>query len=313
MPKPRPFSFGIQSSSPPEMTATAWRELASKVEDLGYTRLTVSDHLDDQLAPVAALMAAADATTTLRVGALVFCNDYRHPAVLAKEAATLDVLSDGRFEMGLGAGWMTTDYERAGIDLERPGIRIARLEEAVQIVKGLFADGPVTFSGDHYRIDGLEGSPKPVQRPLPLLIGGGGRKVLELAGRHADMVGLNPTLPNGVIDASAGPDATAEATERKLGWVREAAGDRFDSLELHTRVHLALVTDDRQGTAEALGPAFGLTPDEALESPHTICGTVEEITDDLLAQRERFGITAIGLGIDAIDAMAPVVARLADA
>ena len=309
----RPFAFGIQSSSPPEMTATAWRNLARKVEDLGYQRLTVSDHLDDQLAPIAALMAAADATTTLRVGALVFCNDYRHPAVLAKEAATLDVLSDGRFEMGLGAGWMTTDYERAGIDLDRPGVRIARLEEAVQVVKGLFADGPVTFSGEHYRIDALEGSPKPIQRPLPLLIGGGGRKILELAGRHADIVGLNPTLPNGVIDASAGPDATAEATERKLGWVRAAAGDRFDALELHTRIHLAMVTDDRQGTAEALGPAFGLTPEQALESPHTLCGTVEEIADDLLVQRERFGITSIGLSLDALDAMAPVVARLADA
>lgn len=313
MTTPRPFTFGIQSSSPPEMTARAWRELAGKVEDLGYQRLTVSDHLDDQLAPIAALMAAADATTTLRVGALVFCNDYRHPAVLAKEAATLDVLSDGRFELGLGAGWMTTDYERAGIDLDRPGVRIARLEEAIRVVKGLFADGPVTFAGEHYRIDGLEGSPKPVQRPLPLLIGGGGRKVLELAGREADIVGLNPTLPNGVIDASAGPNATAAATERKLGWVREAAGDRFEALELHTRIHLALVTDDRTGMAEALAPGFGLTPEDALESPHTLCGSVDEIVEDLLVQRERFGITSIGLSLDAVDTMAPVVARLADA
>src|SRR4051794_22892685 len=181
-----PFRFGVQCSSPPDITASRWRDLARKVEDLGYHRLTVSDHLDDQLSPVAALMAAADATTTLRVGVLVLSNDYRHPAVLAKEAATLDILSEGRFELGMGAGWMTTDYERAGIPMDRPGGRIARLEEAIQVVRGLLSDGPCHFAGEHYRIDGLTGSPKPVQRPLPLLIGGGGRKVLELAGRHAD-------------------------------------------------------------------------------------------------------------------------------
>lgn len=310
---PAPLIFGVQCSSPPDITAAGWRELARRVEDLGYDRLTVSDHLDDQLSPVAALMAAADATTTLRIGALVFCNDYRHPAVLAKEAATLDILSDGRFELGLGAGWMTSDYEAAGIEMDRPGIRIARLEEAVHVVRGLLSDGPCTFHGEHYRITDLSGSPKPVQRPLPLLIGGGGRKVLELAGRHADIVGLNPALPNGVIDAGAGPDATAEATERKIGWVRAAAGDRFAAIELHTRIHLAIVTDDRQGTAEALAPALGLTPEAALASPHALCGTVEEIAEDLLARRERFGITSIGLSLDAMDAMAPVIARVAGA
>jgi len=306
-----PFRFGIQCSSPPDITAASWRALARKVEDLGYHRLTVSDHLDDQLAPVAALMSAADATTTLRIGALVFCNDYRHPAVLAKEAATLDILSEGRFELGLGAGWMTTDYERAGIEMDRPSVRIARLEEALHVVTGLLSDGPCTFDGEHYKIDGLTGSPKPVQSPLPILIGGGGRKVLELAGRHAHIVGLNPKLPNGVIDASAGPDATVAATDRKLGWIRAAAGDRFDQIELHTRIHLAVITDDRIGLSETMGPALGLTPAEALESPHQLCGTVDEIVDDLLHRRERFGIASIGLSLDALDSFAPVVARLA--
>ena len=308
-----PFRFGIQCSSPPDITARRWRDLARKVEDLGCHRLTVSDHLDDQLSPVAALMAAADATTTLRVGALVFCNDYRHPAVLAKEAATLDILSEGRFELGLGAGWMTSDYEAAGIEMDPPSVRIARLEEAIHVVRGLLSEGPCTFEGEHYAIRGLSGSPKPVQQPLPLLVGGGGRKVLELAGRHADIVGLNPALPHGVIDASAGPDATAAATDRKIGWVRDAAGERFEHIELHTRIHLAIVTDDREGTAEALAPALGLTPSEALASPHALCGTVEQIADDLVARRERFGIASIGLSLDALDAMAPVIARLADA
>lgn len=308
-----PFRFGVQCSSPPDITAARWRDLARKVEDLGYHRLTVSDHLDDQLAPIAALTAAADATTTLRVGALVLANDYRHPAVMAKEAATLDILSDGRFELGMGAGWMTSDYEAAGIPMDPPSVRIARLEEAIHVVTGLLSDGPCTFEGEHYRITGLSGSPKPVQRPLPLLIGGGGRKVLELAARHAHIIGLNPKLPNGVIDASAGPDATAAATDRKLGWIRAAAGDRFDEIELQTRIHLALISDDRQGMAEALAPALGLSPEEALASPHALCGTVDEIVDDLLHRRERFGIASIGISLDALDAMAPVVARLHDA
>jgi probable F420-dependent oxidoreductase len=308
-----PFRFGVQCSSPPDITATRWRELAQKVEDLGYHRLTVSDHLDDQLSPVAALMAAADATTTLRVGALLFCNDYRHPAVLAKEAATLDILSDGRFELGMGAGWMTSDYLAAGIAMDPPSVRIARLEEAIGVVRGLLSDGPCTFSGEFYEIAGLSGSPKPLQQPLPLMVGGGGRKVLEVAGRHADIVGLNPKLPNGVIDASAGPDATAAATDRKIGWIRDAAGDRFDQIELHTRIHIALISDDRQGMADLLAPALGISPADALESPHALCGSVEEIVDDLLARRERHGIASIGLSLDAMDAFAPVVARLADA
>lgn len=312
MPAPLPpFRFGIQCSSPPDITAARWHDLARKVEDLGCFRLTVSDHLDDQLSPVAALMAAADVTTTLRVGALVFCNDYRHPAVLAKEAATLDILSEGRFELGLGAGWMTSDYEAAGIPMDPPGVRIARLEEAVHVVRGLLSEGPCTFEGEHYRIQALSGSPKPVQQPLPLLIGGGGRKVLELAGRHADIVGLNPALPHGVIDASAGPDATEAATDRKIGWVRAAAGERFEQIELHTRIHLAIVTDDREGTAEALAPALGLSPTDALASPHALCGTVEQICDDLRYRRERFGIASIGLSLDALEPMAPVIARLA--
>lgn len=306
-----PFRFGVQCSSPPGVTARSWRELSRKVEDLGYHRLTVSDHLDDQLAPIASLMAAADATTTLRVGALVFANDYRHPAVLAKEAATLDLLSEGRFELGLGAGWMTTDYERAGIAMDRPSVRIARLEEAVQVVRGLLDDGPCTFTGEHYRIDAMSGAPLPVQRPLPLLIGGGGRKILELAGRHGDIVGLNLALPTGAIDDTSGADATAEATDRKIGWVRAAAGDRFDAIELHTRIHLAMVTDNRRAMAEAVAPGFGLSPDDALASPHALCGSVGEIVDDLLERRARHGIASIGLSLDVVDAMAPVVAALA--
>lgn len=312
-----PFRFGLQAGAPPHGWAApgasgAWRDLARKVEDLGYSTLTVPDHLDDQLHPSVALMAAADATTTLRLGTLVYCNDYRHPVVLAKEAATLDLLSDGRLELGLGAGWMTTDYEAAGIRLDRPGVRIDRLAEAITVVKGLLADEPLTFAGRHYAITELNGTPKPVQRPHPpIAIGGGGRRILTLAAHEADIIGLNISLTAGQIDASAGPTATAESTHEKVRWIRDAAGSRFDGIELQVRVHLAAVTDDVPALAEVMGPAFGLTPQQAIDSPHALAGTENQIVEMLQQRREQFGISYIGFGADALDAMAPVVARLA--
>lgn len=307
---PRPFRFTIQASRlghPDEL-----RPLARKAEDLGVSTLTVADHLDDQVAPIAAMMAVADATTTLRVGSLVFCNDYRHPVVLAKEAATIDVLSGGRLEFGIGAGWMTEDYEASGITMDRPGVRIGRLEEALEIITSLWTDDVTDHEGDHYRVTGLVGLPKPVQAPRPpIVIGGGGPRVLALAGRHADIVGLNPTLTAGVIDAAAGPSATAAATEEKIAIVRAAAGDRFDRIELQTRIHLAIVTDDPDAMYELFAGGFGLTADEARNSPHALCGTVEQIVEDLQARRERFGISTIGLSASSLDDMAPVIARLA--
>ncbi len=286
--------------------------LARKAEDLGVSVLTVADHLDDQLAPIAALMAAAGATTTLRVGSLVFANDYRHPVLLAKEAATIDVLSGGRLEFGIGAGWMTHDYESAGIPMDRPSTRIERLEEALGIIRGLWSDGPVDFTGLHYRVSGMEGLPKPLQQPHPpIVIGGGGPKVLALAGRHADIVGLNPSLTAGVIDAHAGPSATAEATDEKLRIVRDAAGDRFDRIEIQTRIHLAIVTDDRQAMFDLFADGFGLTPQQARHSPHALCGTIDQIIEDIRARRERFGISTIGLSASALDDMAPVISALA--
>jgi probable F420-dependent oxidoreductase len=304
------FRFGVQASGP--TTAREWGELARRVEGLGYSTLTAADHLDDQFAPLPALVAAAAATTDLRLGTLVLANDYRHPVVAAKDAATADLLTDGRLELGLGAGWMTRDYESAGIPLDGASHRIARLAEAVTIVKGLFGDGPVHHEGEHYRIDGLEGWPKPAQHPHPpILIGGGGRRVLELAAREADIVGLNVNLRAGVIDERAGPDATERATTAKVDLVREAAGDRFDDLELQVRVHVVVVTDDRQGMAELMAPALGITPGGALASPHALAGTVEQIADDIIERRERWGISYLGVSADALDALAPVVARLA--
>lgn len=303
-----PFRFGIQCRGPAD--AAGWRELARRVEDLGWSTLTIADHLDDALAPTPALMAAADTTTTLRVGTMVFANDYRHPVVLAKEAATLDVLTGGRFDLGIGAGWMTTDYEQAGLPLDRPGVRIGRLAEALTILRGLWSGEPCTFAGQHYAIDGLDGQPKPsTPGGPPIVVGGGGRRILELAGREADVVGINVNLAAGVIDRSAFWDGTAEVTEEKLGWVRAAAGDRDP--ELHVRVHLALVTDDREAIVEQLAGGFGLTPDQARATPHAVVGDVSEICDQLLERRERWGISYLGLSADQLEPFAPVIARLA--
>lgn len=312
MAKPRAFRFGVQCSSPPQSGRDAWKELARTCEGMGYATLTVADHFDDQLAPIPALMAAADATTTLRVGALVLCTDFTHPVVIAKEAATIDVLSEGRFELGLGAGWMTSDYERSGIAFYGAGTRIERLGEALTVIDQLWSDLPCDFEGKHFTVTALDGRPRPVQRPRPpVLVGGGGKKVLSFAARSADIVGLNVDLRHGVIDDRSGPNATDDATAEKLGWIRDAAGDRFDELELHVRVHLAIVTDDRDGMAATLGPAFGLSAEQALRSPHALAGSVDQIADDLVERRERWGISYIGLGLDALHAFAPVVARLA--
>jgi probable F420-dependent oxidoreductase len=306
----RPFRFGVQVGDARD--GRTFRELARRAEDLGYAALTVPDHLDDQWAPAPMLVAAAAVTTGLRLGALVYCNDYRHPVVLAKEAATIDLLSDGRLELGVGAGWMANDYERAGIPLDPPGRRVERLAETLELLPRIFSGEPVHHHGRHYHIDGLVGRPGPARRPgPPLLVGGGGRRVLGLAARHADIVGLNIDLRAGRIDASAGPTATAAATHQKLGWLREAAPDRFDSLELQVRVHLAAVTDDVDGLAEAMAPTFGLTPDQARHSPHALAGSVDGIVEQLEARREEFGISYIGIGAASMDEMAPVVARLA--
>ena len=301
----------MQCSTPPGYGRESWSELARACEDLGYSVLTVADHFDDQYAPIPAIMAAADATSTLRVGALVLCTDFVHPVVIAKQAATLDLLSEGRFELGLGAGWMTTDYERTGIAFEAASTRIDRMGEALTIIHRLWSDGPCTFSGTHFDITNLEGLPKPFQKPRPpVLIGGGGRRVLSLAAQRADIVGLNVDLRRGVIDSGSGPNATDEATARKIGWIRDASGPRFNELELHVRVHLTIVTNDRWGMASALGPAFGLTPEQALRSPHALAGSVDEIVDDLLERRERWGISYIGIGVDALHSFAPVVAKI---
>jgi len=311
MTHPRKFRFGVTALS--AASGAEIREKARTIEDLGYSTLFMADHFADTvLAPMVAISFAAAATTTLRVGHLVLGNDYKHPVVTAKEAATVDVLSDGRVELGLGAGWMTADYDQLGIPYDSAGTRIARLAEAVDIVKRSFAAEPFDYAGEHYRITGYTGKPTPVQQPRPpLVMGGGGPKMLRLAGREADIVGINPNLRAGEVGADALTNATADLTAQKVEWVREGAGDRFDDLELQIRYYVASITDDARGFAEMLAPGFGVSADDVVGMGIVLVGTVDEVCDLLVQRREEWGVSYIVVGGDAFEAFAPVVARLA--
>jgi len=306
----RPFRFGVQASGAPD--ANGWADMARKTEDLGYDVLTMPDHFGEQLAPVPALMAAASATSTLRVGALVFDNDYKHPVVLAKELATMDLLSSGRVEIGIGAGWMKSDYHAAGMTYDRPGVRIDRFEEGVAIIKGLMADGAFSFSGEHYTITNYDGLPKPVQRPHPpLLIGGGGKRVLGIAVREADIVGVNGSLHAGEVGPDALGTMTLEAVIERVGWVREFAGDRIGDIELNIRAFFVGVTEDRASIIDGIASMLRVDGSMVEHSPFALVGSVNSITEDLVRRREQLGFTYVVVGQQDIEPFAPVVAALA--
>lgn len=304
------FRFGIQISN--AGSAAEWAEKAKQMEDLGYSTLFIPDHFNDQLAPIPAMMAAADATSTLRVGTLVLDNDYRHPLVLAKELATIDVLSGGRLEIGLGAGWMKTDYAASGIPYDRPGIRVERFKEGLQIIKGLLSEGPFSFSGKYYTIGEHEGTPKPIQQPHPpILVGGGGKKVLSIAAQEADIIGINFSLAEGEVNPTVAATGSAEETHKRIGYVREAAGDRMDDLEMNVMTFISQITDDAAGMAERVSAGFGLSAEEVMGSPHVLIGSTEQIEDTIIRRREEFGFSYVTFSSDVIEAMAPVVKRLA--
>jgi len=307
---PRPFRFGVQASRTADRAG--WVELARRLEGSGYSVLSMPDHFDDQFAPVPALMAAATATDSLRVGALVWDNDYKHPVVLAKELATIDVLSDGRLEVGIGAGWMATDYQKSGIAYDRPGVRIDRFVEALDVLDGAFADGPFDLAGSHYAIAGLNGLPKPVQRPRPpLLIGGGGTRVLTIAAQRADIVGVNSTLHAGAVGPEALQSMTAEAVDAKVAIVRSAGAARLDQIEMNIRVFMVNVTDDRSSAISGLAGALGVEEDLIDASPFALVGSTAQMAEWLRERRERWGFSYIIVGQHDVDAFAPVVAELA--
>jgi probable F420-dependent oxidoreductase len=318
----RPFRFIAPA---PRLTGDAarWRAEVRRIEDLGFSTLSVGDHLGQGwvLEPVTAMTVAAEATDRLRVLSLALGNDYRHPVVLHKAIAGLDVFSGGRVELGIGAGWMTADYDAAGIRMDPPGVRIERLEESLAILTGLFGADPVTFTGRHYEVRGLDGLPKPVQRPRPpLLVGGGGRRMLSLAARVADIVGVHCALPRGVQDEAAVADLAADRIDQKVRWVREsavAAGRHPDELELQFSVYHCEVTGPRHtgtpvpGTPNrsSFASLMASAPELLADSPAVLVGDVERCVDLLLERRERYGFSYLNLGHD-IESVAAVVARL---
>jgi probable F420-dependent oxidoreductase len=311
----RPFRFGVITSK--AASAHAWRERARRAEALGYTTLLMPDHFQDQLAPLVGLATAAAVTERLNVGTLVFDNDYRHPVVLAKEIATLDLLTGGRVELGMGAGWKRSDYDEAGLPYDPPGRRIDRMVEAIEVMRALWrSNEPVHFDGVHYRIDGAIGTPAPHTPAGPkLCIGAGGKRMLGIAARLADIVAVNATMTSGKLDASTATTASPQAYDEKLGWVRDAAAaaGRADAIELQCHcafVNVTATEAERDAILGAMAPAFDCTPDEARDIPLTLIGTIDDLVETIVRRRERWGFTYTIVPDDAMEAFAPVVERL---
>ena len=289
----------------------SWADSVRELEALGYSTMFVPDHFSEGFGPIAAMASAAAATTTLNVGSLVLDCDFRHPAVLARELSTIDQLSEGRLEIGLGAGWKRLDYDQSGIPMDPPKVRVDRMIEHTQILKRLFAGETVTFAGDHYSIAGLDLIPA-AHRPEgpPILIGGGARRVLRFAGATADIVGVNASIHSGEIDVAAGRDALPERIDEKVEWVRAGAGDRFDQLEINAWLAFAEVTDDTATVADAIATLFETEAATLLSSPLVLIGSVAEIEDRLHERRERWGYSYHVIPGDRAREFAPVVKRL---
>jgi probable F420-dependent oxidoreductase len=316
----QPFRFAVQATK--ATSATQWRDFARSVEDLGYATLFVADHYlgpgpaarasrlpPQHLGPLAAMATAAANTETLRVGCRVFCVDYHVPAVLAKEAATIDLLSGGRLEFGIGAGWSGTEYEALGLTFAAPGERVDKLAEVVALVKAHSSGEPLDLRGKHATATGYAGRPRPVQQPHPpIMIGGGRRRVLTLAAREADIVSIANVPFDAVNDAGRSP--TAEA-EHRLGIVRAAAGERFADLEIETSPFFAQVTTEPEAAVQRVAQLLGVPPEGLLDHPNVLIGSVDAVVELLLERRERFGASYLSIQQSEAAGFAPVVARLA--
>ncbi|HUR49745.1 MAG TPA: TIGR03621 family F420-dependent LLM class oxidoreductase [Acidimicrobiales bacterium] len=290
-------------------------EVARRAEGLGYSGLVFPDHLGMQMSPIPAMATVLAATESLRAAPFVLNVDLHQPAVLAQDLASLDVLSGGRVDIAIGAGWNKPEYDATGLSFDPTGTRVERLTEAVAILKGCFGDGAYSLAGDHYTITDFNSQPKPVQRPHPpFFIGGGGRRTLELAARQANVVGFAPRLLKGAADPRS---MTFEATVEKMEWVRTAAGDRFEELEFNAYPSgvPVTVTDDLHGEAGKVVDFFRkqsgheLTVEEVIDSPHLFIGSIDRLTEKFVELRERLGISSFMVGD--VDELAPVVERLA--
>lgn len=319
----KPFRFGVQSYAP--ASAQEWRDLARRAEDLGFSSFHLADHVIgpgpalkatghpvQTVAAIPAMAVAAEATKTIKVGCRVLCVDYRNPVMLAKEAATLDFFSEGRLELGLGAGWLANEYEAMGITFDPPKRRLDRLEEVIALLRASFADGELNISGEHVHAVGFEAVPKPANRKMPpLMIGGGAKRILTIAGREADIVSLNFNNSSGRLGPEGVGSSTAAATREKIEWIKQAAGERFSEIELEIAAYFTIVTDDGAGTREKMAPMFAMNAEDFADHPNVLIGTVDEICDRIVERRERFGISYVSFGTSVMEAIAPVVSRLA--
>ena len=319
----RPFRFAVQSFN--AESATQWKDRARAAEDLGYSALHLADHLlgpgpalaktnhpPQNLAAVPAIATAAAVTNRLRVGCRVFCVDYRPAVVLIKEAMTLDLLSDGRLEFGVGAGWLEEEYRAMGFRFDAPGRRIERLGRVIAAYRAFATGEPLDIANEDVEWRGFAGLPLPLQKPRPpLLIGGGAPRILGLAGREADIVSLNFNNSSGVIGPVGVKSSLAEETDRKIGWIRDGAGARFTDIELEVGAYFTTVTDAGAAVVKQFAAAFGITEAQMREHPHALIGSVESIVETLQARRSRYGISYVTVPDAAMTAFAPVVAKLA--
>ena len=317
-----PFRFAVQATN--AAGQREWRDTVRKVEDLGYSTLFLADHYlgpgpaqkaartpRQDLAPIAAMAAAAAYTETLRIGCRVFCIDYHVPAVLAKETATLDLLSDGRLEMGIGAGWSEVEYTAMGLEFDRPGRRIAKLAEVVSLIKAHWRGEELDYSGDFVQVRGYAGRPRPVQRPQrphpPIMIGGGGQRVLSLAGREADIVSIS-SVPFVACDAE-GLDPEAVAL-RRTEFVRAAAGERYRTLDLESSPYFTEITDDPETMLSGVAKSTGIAIDLLRDHPNVLVGSLESVVEELYSRRETLGVNYVTVQQSQIESFAPVVAQL---
>lgn len=288
----QPFRFGLQTHGP--IDGMSWADTARFAEQQGYSTLMVPDHFHGQYGPMTALAAAAAVTTELKVGALVFGNDYRHPIILAKEMATLDHVAEGRVEFGIGAGWMRSDYEQTGMAYDRPGVRIDRMIESLTIIKRCWQEGSFDFAGEHYEIDGYDGLPLPyTPGGPPVIIGGGGRRMLGVAAEHADIVAITANLRAGEVGEDAISDSMPDAYDAKLDRVREVLGGRIDEVEINSLAMNTTITDDRDGALAFFAGMFNAPAEHVAQTPALIVGSVGEIVETLQERRARWGFNYV--------------------
>ncbi len=279
-------------------------ETARKAEALGYHCLSLADHFGNQASPMIALAAAAVVTTKLRLAPLVLANDFRHPVMLAKEAATLDLISGGRLELGIGAGWMESDYSESGISMDPPGVRIDRLSESLQVIRSLLGPYRCQFAGTHYQVD-MDSYPKPLQSSIPIFLGGGGIRMLTLAAQQADIVGINLNLRSGLLKDISANFASA-ACDQKVAWVNQVNPNR----ELHILIGSLSVTNDKEAELQRVAQELETDPEILRDSPHVLVGSVSEMVETLLARRERWGLSYVTVREDVLETFAPVMERL---